>query len=258
MSVGAGTVADCWQITERGSAFSYLFVGQFLGPLIGQSVMCLTNNMIKILNLVYISSCNLGPIIGGGVTTGAGWRSVFWLCTGYGVFLFVFFFVFFPETYRLDHKWDQNFAKLQSQATLVPATAMAEATSQPSLLESNIKTNNTAETGGDDPIEHQQLQQLIVSARFNPFKSFTMMQYVFVCFVAIQVGFCFGTMFTLETLIPDLYYTHYGFDSWQTGNKMSVVLCQIQMLILVHTCRFKFSRRRYRKCSRLHCIWSTF
>lgn len=37
MSVGAGTVADCWQITERGSAFSFLFVGQFLGPLIGKS-----------------------------------------------------------------------------------------------------------------------------------------------------------------------------------------------------------------------------
>lgn len=36
MSVGAGTVADCWQITERGSAFSFLFVGQFLGPLVGK------------------------------------------------------------------------------------------------------------------------------------------------------------------------------------------------------------------------------
>lgn len=36
MSVGAGTVADCWQLTERGSAFSFLFVGQFLGPLIGK------------------------------------------------------------------------------------------------------------------------------------------------------------------------------------------------------------------------------
>lgn len=38
MSVGAGTVADCWQITERGSAFSYLFLGQFLGPLIGNKL----------------------------------------------------------------------------------------------------------------------------------------------------------------------------------------------------------------------------
>jgi hypothetical protein len=36
MSIGAGTVADCWKITERGSSFSFLFVGQFLGPLIGK------------------------------------------------------------------------------------------------------------------------------------------------------------------------------------------------------------------------------
>ena len=39
MSVGAGTVADCWQMTERGSAFSFLFVGQFLGPLIGKLLL---------------------------------------------------------------------------------------------------------------------------------------------------------------------------------------------------------------------------
>lgn len=43
------------------------------------------------------------------------------------------------------------------------------------------------------------------------------MKHLFVSFIAIEIGFCFGTMFTLETLIPDLYYTHYGFDSWQTG-----------------------------------------
>lgn len=36
MSVGAGTIADVWEISERGSAFSFLFVGQFLGPLIGK------------------------------------------------------------------------------------------------------------------------------------------------------------------------------------------------------------------------------
>lgn len=52
---------------------------------------------------------------------------------------------------------------------------------------------------------------------FNPLKSFVMLKYAFVCFVAIEIGFCFGTMFTLETLIPDLYFVNYGFDSWQTG-----------------------------------------
>ncbi|KAI8637463.1 major facilitator superfamily domain-containing protein, partial [Parasitella parasitica] len=171
MSVGAGTVADCWQITERGSAFSFLFVGQFLGPLIG-------------------------PIIGGGITTAAGWRAVFWLCTGYGVLLFVFFFIFFPETYRVDHCWDQRFTELPSQATL--------AMSNPPR-------------GDSAPAPLPVVDDVANHSRFNPFKSFAMMQYVFVCFIAIEIGFCFGTMFTLETLIPDIYFIHYGFDSWQTG-----------------------------------------
>lgn len=36
VSVGAGTVSDCWEITERGAAFSILFIGQFFGPLVGK------------------------------------------------------------------------------------------------------------------------------------------------------------------------------------------------------------------------------
>ncbi|RCH97963.1 hypothetical protein CU098_010317 [Rhizopus stolonifer] len=162
MSVGAGTVADCWEIKERGSAFSFLFVGQFLGPLIG-------------------------PIVGGGITSGTGWRSVFWLCTGYGIFLFLFFFLFFPETYRLDHKWDQGSISVRSSITLVEQVKSQSGNKQPP------------------------------PTRFNPFKSFVLIKYVFVAFVAIEIGFCFGSMFTLETLIPDIYYNQYGFDSWQTG-----------------------------------------
>ncbi|KAI7896717.1 major facilitator superfamily domain-containing protein [Mucor mucedo] len=176
MSVGAGTVADCWQITERGSAFSFLFVGQFLGPLVG-------------------------PIVGGGVTTAIGWRSVFWICAGYGVLLFLFLFFFFPETYRLDHQWDQTFTELQSQTTLVDLSSVV-------VLDQEEPKPSTPPPP-PPPVEN--------TTRFNPFKSFMMLKYAFVCCVAIEIGFCFGTMFTLETLIPDLYYEHYGFDSWQTG-----------------------------------------
>ncbi|KAI9476379.1 MAG: major facilitator superfamily domain-containing protein [Benjaminiella poitrasii] len=230
MSVGAGTVADCWQITERGSAFSFLFVGQFLGPLIG-------------------------PIVGGGVTSGAGWRSAFWLCTGYGTFLFLFFFFCFPETYRLDHYWDheQILSKLQSQTTLVnDSHSKLVPPHLPSLLSQSAPGSSSSSLMQQDNIGHQTKDgkrmvpsedvsddgghQAIVTPTastssttrhdssyriptrsFNPFKSFSMMQYIFVCFVAVEIGFCFGTMFTLETLIPDIYYVHYGFNSWQTG-----------------------------------------
>lgn len=116
--------------------------------------------------------------------------------------------MFFPETYRLDHQWDQTFTVLQSQTTLVNGSFP---------VEDADKTNTTA------VVE----EALAPKIRFNPFRSFLMLKYVFVCFVAIEIGFCFGTMFTLETLIPDLYYEHYGFDSWQTGKIFVVVLRKI-------------------------------
>ncbi|KAI7903259.1 major facilitator superfamily domain-containing protein [Cokeromyces recurvatus] len=238
MSVGAGTVSDCWQITERGSAFSVLFVGQFLGPLVG-------------------------PIIGGGITSKTGWRSVFWICAGYGIFLFLFFFFYFPETYRLNHHWDneqQKPSELQSQATLIngsspgivltalpPSSSSVSQTvpnsSSSSFIQQNkdniasykavlkegkilnLSENNSNEEGAYHVIVPSTSTNTIENKNkydtsnriFNPFKSFAMLQYIFVCFVAIEIGFCFGTMFTLETLIPDIYYTHYQFNSWQTG-----------------------------------------
>ncbi|KAI8975401.1 major facilitator superfamily domain-containing protein [Mycotypha africana] len=206
MSVGAGTVADCWQITERGSAFSYLFVGQFIGPLIG-------------------------PIVGGGLITATNWRSVFWLCAGYGLFLFVFFFFLFPETYRLDHQWDQTLPTiLESQTTLTNTAEgnhIAHQRQQPvRKIDMSITMSNSSNAEYKEvTLTHKNKEALQTAtttatddhSTFNPFRSFAMMQYAFVCFVAIEIGFCFGTMFTLETLIPDLYYIHYGFDSWQTG-----------------------------------------
>ncbi|KAI9261098.1 major facilitator superfamily domain-containing protein [Sporodiniella umbellata] len=158
VSVGAGVVADCWEITQRGSAFSFLFIGQFLGPLIG-------------------------PIVSGGMVAAVGWRSAFWLCVGYGLFLILFLFFFLPETYRQDDFWDQT----GSKTTLVVDDAEAE----------------------EKAIE--------VKKSFNPLRSLGVLKYTFVLFTAIEIGFCFGSMFTLETLIPDLYYEHYSFNSWQTG-----------------------------------------
>ncbi|CEP16072.1 hypothetical protein [Parasitella parasitica] len=178
-SIGCALASSAYMLIVLRCIQSIGTSGQFLGPLIG-------------------------PIIGGGITTAAGWRSVFWLCTGYGIFLFVFFFVFFPETYRVDHRWDQQFTELPSQTTL----AMDEASRRGS---SAVSVSMPA------PASLPVVADAASHPGFNPFKSLAMMQYIFVCFIAIEIGFCFGTMFTLETLIPDIYFTHYGFDSWQTG-----------------------------------------
>lgn len=105
----------------------------------------------------------------------------------------MFLFFLFPETYRLDCKWD--FIGLQSEVSLNTAAA---------------------ENGG--PAENTCLTPILPpEKKFNPLQSLFLLKYLFVLLVAIEIGFCFGAMFTLETLIPDLYYEHYGFESWQTG-----------------------------------------
>lgn len=45
MSACTGNIVDCWKVTERGSTFNYLFVGQILGPLKGHYAF--NSNMIK-------------------------------------------------------------------------------------------------------------------------------------------------------------------------------------------------------------------
>ncbi|KAG0166890.1 hypothetical protein DFQ30_006626 [Apophysomyces sp. BC1015] len=68
----------------------------------------------------------------------------------------------------------------------------------------------------DDEVEEKQPapeQQ----GRLNPFKSIALLRHTFVWLIAIETGFCFGTMFTIETIIPDLYEEAYAFDSWQTA-----------------------------------------
>ena len=74
-AVGAGTVADIWEVKERGRAMGMFYLGPLCGPL-------------------------LAPIIGGALTQRLGWRSTQWFLAGYGGVLLVFLFFALPETLK--------------------------------------------------------------------------------------------------------------------------------------------------------------
>ncbi|KAH0378150.1 MFS general substrate transporter, partial [Aureobasidium melanogenum] len=74
-AVGAGTIADVWDVRERGNAMSMFYLGPLCGPL-------------------------LAPIIGGALTQGLGWRSCMWFTTIYGGLLWFFILFFLPETLK--------------------------------------------------------------------------------------------------------------------------------------------------------------
>ena len=75
-AVGAGTLADLWMPKERGRAMGIFFLGPLCGPM-------------------------FGPIIGGALTQGLGWRSTQWFLVFYGGIMTIALVLFLPETLPL-------------------------------------------------------------------------------------------------------------------------------------------------------------
>ena len=72
-AVGAGTIADVWEVKERGRAMGIFYLGPLLGPL-------------------------LAPIIGGVLSQAWGWRSTQWFQAIYGGVLLIILTFCLPET----------------------------------------------------------------------------------------------------------------------------------------------------------------
>ncbi|KAJ5109223.1 hypothetical protein N7456_005898 [Penicillium angulare] len=72
-AVGAGTIADMWDVQERGRAMSIFYLGPLCGPL-------------------------LAPIIGGLLAQRWGWRSTLWFSAVFGALILIFIIFALPET----------------------------------------------------------------------------------------------------------------------------------------------------------------
>jgi MFS family permease len=74
-AVGAGTIADVWEVKERGHAMGIFYLGPLCGPL-------------------------LSPIIGGALNEGFGWRAVQWFLAIMGAVIFTLVLFCLPETLK--------------------------------------------------------------------------------------------------------------------------------------------------------------
>lgn len=72
-AVGAGTIADIWEVHERGRAMGFFYLGPLMGPL-------------------------LAPFIGGALAQGLGWRSTMWFLAIYGGIMLILLIFALPET----------------------------------------------------------------------------------------------------------------------------------------------------------------
>ncbi|KZO96065.1 vacuolar DHA amino acid exporter [Calocera viscosa TUFC12733] len=74
LSIGAGTLADVFEPRERGSMLGIYYAAPLLGP-------------------------SVGPLLGGALTSGLGWRSTFWFLVIFSSCILILF-VFFKDTFR--------------------------------------------------------------------------------------------------------------------------------------------------------------
>lgn len=74
-AVGAGTLADIWEVKERGHAMGIFYLGPLCGPL-------------------------FAPIIGGALTQSLGWHSTQWFLVGYGGLTTIGLLLCLPETLK--------------------------------------------------------------------------------------------------------------------------------------------------------------
>ncbi|CAM1500731.1 Fc.00g098930.m01.CDS01 [Cosmosporella sp. VM-42] len=74
-ATGAGSIADLFDVFERGRAMSLFYLGPLLGPLIA-------------------------PIIGGVLTQALGWQASMWFLAIYGLLVLLMITFFLPETLR--------------------------------------------------------------------------------------------------------------------------------------------------------------
>jgi len=72
-AVGAGTIADVWEVKERGRAMGIFYLGPLCGPLVS-------------------------PVLGGVLTQELGWRSSQWAVAIFGAALIIFILFCLPET----------------------------------------------------------------------------------------------------------------------------------------------------------------
>lgn len=111
-AVGAGTIADIWEVRERGRAMGIFYLGPLCGPL-------------------------FAPIIGGALGEGLGWRSTQWFLVIYGGLTLIFIIFTLPETLPRPE------AIVTSTTT---STSDAEKTPRPDLQRTSTRASTIQKT----------------------------------------------------------------------------------------------------------------
>ena len=151
------------------------------------------------------------------------WRATFWFCVAFGLTVITLVMAAYPETYREDAKFDdlaitdeKGAAQQQRHnGNMDPDDGASTATTGSNTVSVHSPDNHLK--NNDKPKVNSTLAKKEKRKPINPIRPFLMLRHPHVLLVAIIQGSAFGCMFAVETIIPDLFETNFGFTSWQTG-----------------------------------------
>ena len=117
--IGAGVIADIWQVRERGRAMGLYYLGPLLGPA-------------------------LGPVVGGLITERWGWRAPQWFLVLYGTIILIGIILCLPETSRVSKKATacKDETSIQSQQEPLTSQLSSKANLQSSIRQCIRTTKN--------------------------------------------------------------------------------------------------------------------
>ncbi|KAI9805778.1 MAG: hypothetical protein M1833_005271 [Piccolia ochrophora] len=165
-AVGAGTIADIWEVKERGQAMGIFYLGPLCGPL-------------------------LGPIIGGVLAQKWGWRSTMWFLVIWGGFILVSIIFCLPETLKA-----QDITRDGAAKDKMASEGSKGASSVPISKVSSIKSVQ----------HHGRRWATFAKKYFiDPLKILQYFRFPAVCITVYYASITFGTLYALSVSIQDTF-----------------------------------------------------
>ncbi|KAL8838845.1 MAG: hypothetical protein Q9170_001967 [Blastenia crenularia] len=171
-AIGAGTIADIWEVRERGTAMGIFY----LGPLVGGTT--------------------LGPVLGGVLTQTLGWRATQWFLAIYGGLILVLILFCLPET-------------LEIKPPPLPRDA-EKATQEAIEVNEKPNTNSTALSVIDQTAQRSTFMttKRIIEIKmilFDPFRCLTYLRFPTLATTILLASFTFGTLALQSISVQDTF-----------------------------------------------------
>ncbi|KAH8711799.1 major facilitator superfamily domain-containing protein [Phaeosphaeriaceae sp. PMI808] len=180
-AVGAGTIADVWEVRERGKAMGVFYLGPLCGPL-------------------------FAPIIGGALGSGLGWRSTQWFLVIYGSATLIFIIFALPETLHRKH----TISSSSSSSSKPTDTDPEKAATEPELLRTTTRASTIQKT-----------KSFLIHTRqifIDPLKILLWLRYPPVALTVYYASITFGCLYILNISIQSTFSsTPYSYSTLVIG-----------------------------------------